>query len=240
MKQPFFTFPRALAMQAIMTLCIGLGCAYPLLAAMGIPIAFSHAAALCAAITAFLSAFRCLPRLQFLSYPLLLAALAMLLRPYFSQAASIGAALTLMVNGQPLALAAYAQPITYIVCVVLTSIGSGLADDDHAFFPLVLLTLGMLFAASFLGVNIGASSILPLLLALLLAARASGVSPLRSSPIPRPPRPSFGNWHSACVSASTIISSSRIPARRSRSTPPAGSRWAQVSWAAPSIRRMIP
>lgn len=182
MKQPFFTFPRALAMQAIMTLCIGLGCAYPLLAAMGIPIAFSHAAALCAAITAFLSAFRCLPRLRFLSYPLLLAALAMLLRPYFSQAASIGAALTLMVNGQPLALAAYAQPITYIVCVVLTGIGSGLADDDHAFFPLVLLTLGMLFAASFLGVNIGASSILPLLLALLLAARAGGVSPLRIIP----------------------------------------------------------
>lgn len=182
MKQPFFTFPRSLPMQAIMTLCIGLGCAYPLLAAMGIPVAFSHTAAVCAAATALLSAGRCLPRLRFLCYPLLLGALLFLLRPYFSQAGAIGAALTLLVNSQPLALAAYAQPVTQIVCIVLTCVGSGLADDDHAFFPLALLTIGVLFAVSFLGVDVGASAILPLLLALLLAARAGGVSPLRIIP----------------------------------------------------------
>jgi len=182
MKQPFFTFPRSLPMQAIMTLCIGLGCAYPLLAAMGIPVAFSHAAAVCAAVTALLSAGRCLPIIRFLCYPLLLGALLFLLRPYYSQMSAIGAALTLMVNSQPLALAAYAQPVTQIVCVALTCIGSGLADDDHAFFPLALLTIGVLFAVSFLGVDVGASAILPLLLALLLAARTGGVSPLRIIP----------------------------------------------------------
>lgn len=57
----------------------------------------------------------CMPRLRALAYPLLLLAIggsALSLRGQFS---AVGAALTLMVHGQPLALAAYSQELSLLL-----------------------------------------------------------------------------------------------------------------------------
>ena len=89
-----------------------------------------------------------------------------------------------MVHGQPLALAAYSQELSLLLSLVFTGIGASLSRSEQAFFPLALLEIALLFIVSFLGAQIGAASLLPLILALLLSGRAPGVrAPLVPSPV---------------------------------------------------------
>lgn len=99
------------------------------------------------------------------------------------QFAAVGAALALLVHGQPLALAAYSQEITLLLALVFTGIGASLSRSDQAFFPLALLEIALLFVVSFLGASVSAASLLPLILALLLSSRAPGVQARRIVPL---------------------------------------------------------
>ncbi|MBQ7886712.1 MAG: transglutaminase domain-containing protein [Clostridia bacterium] len=183
MKTPFFSIPQSLALHAITTLCIGFGCAWPLLLAMGLPVTVGLCAACCAGVTLLYALMDCLPRLRFCAYPLLLAALIAVLWPYRDHLQAISHALTLFVNGQPLALAAYARVISILLCALLTCLGASLARSDQAFFPLAFLTVFELMLISLLGLSAGALALFPLLAALLLTSRAPGVSSLRLLPM---------------------------------------------------------
>jgi len=182
MKTPFFSIPRHLALHTLATLCISLGGAYPLLLAMDIAASPALCAACCACAALCLMALDCLPRLRGLAYPLLLCAMIAVLLPYRDQTQAVTAALALFANGQPLALAAYAQPVCMLVSLAMTGVAAPLARSEHAFFPVALLTIGELLVISFLGANVSAFSLLPLVLALLLLGRAPGTSLLRVLP----------------------------------------------------------
>ena len=88
-----------------------------------------------------------------------------------------------MAHGQPLALAAYSREILLLLSLVFTGIGASLSRSEQAFFPLALLEIALLFIVSFLGAQIGAASLLPLILALLLSGRAPGVRARRIVPL---------------------------------------------------------
>ncbi|MFR8176065.1 MAG: transglutaminase-like domain-containing protein [Christensenellales bacterium] len=103
--------------------------------------------------------------------------------PLRGQFSAVGAALTLMVHGQPLALAAYSQELSLLLSLVFTGIGASLSRSEQAFFPLALLEIALLFIVSFLGAQIDAASLLPLILALLLSGRAPGVRARRIVPL---------------------------------------------------------
>ncbi|MBR3796932.1 MAG: hypothetical protein IKK34_13030 [Clostridia bacterium] len=182
MKTPFFAPPKRLLLHALSALSIGLGCVYPLLTALGLPVPFLLCLASCTGTAAALALLDCIPRLRLLRYPLLLAAMAAVAFPYADQLQAIRAALTLLMNGQNLALAAYSRAIAILLSVLMTALGLSLARSDHAFFPLALLTITVLLAISFLGAEVGALSLLPLTMALLLAARAPGVTGRRILP----------------------------------------------------------
>ena len=183
MKTPFFSIPKGLVLHAVTALCIGFGCTWPLLLAMDLVSSAAFCAACCAAVTLAYALFDCVPRLRFAVYPLLLAALAALVWPYRTQLQAISHALTLFLSGQPLALAAYSAPITAMLSALLTSFGFSLAKSDQAFFPLAFLTVFELMIVSLLGLHAGALAIVPLLAALLLCARAPGVSSVRLLPM---------------------------------------------------------
>lgn len=183
MKARFFILPKALLLHTIMTACIGVGLTLPLLEAMQLAAPAALCLAACCAAALFLSAFDCLPRLRVLVYPLLLGAIGILLYRYRGQMTAIGHAATLFVNGQPLALAAYSRAITLLLSVMLTAVGASLARAEQAFFPLALLTVAELLVVSFLGLSSGGTAILPLLLSLLLASRAPGVTGRRIIPM---------------------------------------------------------
>lgn len=183
MKTPFFSIPKGLVLHAVTALCIGFGCTWPLLLAMDLVSSAAFCAACCAAVTLAYALFDCVPRLRFAVYPLLLAALAALVWPYRTQLQAISHALTLFLSGQPLALAAYSAPITALLSALLTSFGFSLAKSDQGFFPLAFLTVFELMIVSLLGLHAGALAIVPLLAALLLCARAPGVSSVRLLPM---------------------------------------------------------
>lgn len=176
MKKPLFALPQGLAMRVLITLCVGVGCAYPLLLALEMPNAFPLCMAVCAGAALLMAALECIPRLRGLFYPLLLLAMAACLAPYYRQLDAVSAALALFANGQSVALAAYARLITAFLSLALTAMGASLARSEHAFFPLALVMIGLLLALSFLGVDVSALALLPLLLALMLCARAAGVT----------------------------------------------------------------
>ena len=183
MKKSFFSVPRTLPLHALTTFLIGVGCVWPLSLSLGLTAPLSLCLTACGAVTLLFALLDCLPRLRALAYPLLLLAIggsALSLRGQFS---AVGAALTLMVHGQPLALAAYSQELSLLLSLVFTGIGASLSRSEQAFFPLALLEIALLFIVSFLGAQIGAASLLPLILALLLSGRAPGVRARRIVPL---------------------------------------------------------
>ena len=183
MKTPFFFVPQGLALHTLTALCIGFGCSLPLLSAMDLAVSPSLCAVCCAAVALTLALFDCLPRLRFAAHLLFPAALAVILWPYRDQMQSISHALTLFMHGQPLALAAYSRAITLIVSALLTFLGTFLSRSDQAFFPLAFLAVCELMLISFLGLQNGAKTLIPLLAALLLTAKMPGVSALRLLPM---------------------------------------------------------
>ena len=183
MKKSFFSVPRTLPLPALTTFLIGVGCVWPLSLSLGLTAPLSLCLTACGAVTLLFALLDCMPRLRALAYPLLLLAIggsALSLRGQFS---AVGAALTLMVHGQPLALAAYSQELSLLLSLVFTGIGASLSRSEQAFFPLALLEIALLFIVSFLGAQIGAASLLPLILALLLSGRAPGVRARRIVPL---------------------------------------------------------
>ena len=183
MKKSFFSVPRTLPLHALTTFLIGVGCVWPLSLSLGLTAPLSLCLTACGAVTLLFALLDCMPRLRALAYPLLLLAIggsALSLRGQFS---AVGAALTLLVHGQPLALAAYSQALSLLLSLVFTGIGASLSRSEQAFFPLALLEIALLFIVSFLGAQIGAASLLPLILALLLSGRAPGVRARRIVPL---------------------------------------------------------
>ena len=183
MKKSFFSVPRTLPLHALTTFLIGVGCVWPLSLSLGLTAPLSLCLTACGAVTLLFALLDCMPRLRALAYPLLLLAIggsALSLRGQFS---AVGAALTLMVHGQPLALASYSQELSLLLSLVFTGIGASLSRSEQAFFPLALLEIALLFIVSFLGAQIGAASLLPLILALLLSGRAPGVRARRIVPL---------------------------------------------------------
>lgn len=183
MKKSFFSVPRTLPLHALTTFLIGVGCVWPLSLSLGLTAPLSLCLTACGAVTLLFALLDCIPRLRALAYPLLLLAIggsALSLRGQFS---AVGAALTLMVHGQPLALAAYSQELSLLLSLVFTGIGASLSRSEQAFFPLALLEIALLFIVSFLGAQIGAASLLPLILALLLSGRVPGVRARRIVPL---------------------------------------------------------
>ncbi|MBQ2949260.1 MAG: transglutaminase domain-containing protein [Clostridia bacterium] len=183
MKTPLFSPPKRWLLQGLITLLAGVGCAYPLLLTLGIPspLPLCAAAASCAALVFGL--LDCIPRLRMLAYPLLLAAIAALAYICRAYLSALSSAVTLLLAGQPLAISAYGRLVTVFITLLMTGLGASLARSEQAFFPLAFMTVGMLLAVSFLGAHVSALSLTPLLLALLLAARAPGVTGRRIVPM---------------------------------------------------------
>lgn len=182
MKTPFFAIPRALALNALATLCIGVGSAYPLLLAMDIAAPVHLCIICCAAVSLAFALLDCLPHLRALCYPALLAAMIAVVLPFRDQIGAVSAALTLMLSGQSTALAVYARPICMLISLMMSGMGAALARSEQAFFPLALVTVVELLLVSLLGVPVGAAALLPLVLALLLVSRVPGVSLTRILP----------------------------------------------------------
>lgn len=164
-----------LALHTLSTFLIGVGCAYPLALSLGLNAPFVLCAACCALSSLVFALLDCVPRIRFLGYPLLFAAIAALVLPFYRQLPAVSAALTLLMNGQPLALAAYSRVIVLLFSLLFTGVGASLARSEQAFFPLGLLSFLLLFVVSFLGGGVSPISLLPLAVALLLASRAPGV-----------------------------------------------------------------
>ena len=183
MKKPFFSVPRTLFLNALTTFLIGFGCAWPLSLALGLTAPLSLTAAVCAAVTLLFALLDCLPRLRALAYPLLLLAIGYAAFSLRGQFSAVGTALTLMIHGQPLAIAAYSQAIAALLSLVFTGVGASLSRSEQAFFPLALLEIALLFVVSFLGAQVAAVSLLPMILALLLSGRAPGVRARRIVPL---------------------------------------------------------
>ena len=183
MKKSFFSVPRTLPLHALTTFLIGVGCVWPLSLSLGLTAPLSLCLTACGAVTLLFALLDCMPRLRALAYPLLLLAIGVSALSLRGQFSAVGAALTLMVHGQPLALAAYSQELSLLLSLVFTGIGASLSRSEQAFFPLALLEIALLFIVSFLGAQIGAASLLPLILALLLSGRAPGVRARRIVPL---------------------------------------------------------
>lgn len=183
MKKPAFSLPKDLLLHALGTLCIGFGCAWPLLLAMNLAASAPLCAACCALVALLFALGDCMPRLRAAVYPLLLLALAGIVFVYRGQAAAVSCALTLFLNGQPLALAAYSRALTALFSILLTCVGASLARSGQAFFPLALLTVFELLIVSLLGLEIDSLALLPLLAALMLTSRARAVGSARLVPM---------------------------------------------------------
>lgn len=183
MKKTFFSMPNGLLLHALTTFLIGIGCTYPLSLSLGLTAPLSLSVSCCALVTLAFALLSCLPRLRALAYPLLLAVLCAFVFSLRGQMNAISAALTLLLNGHALALAAYSRALVVLFSLVFTGIGAALSRSEQAFFPLALLVIVLLFIVSFLGIEVGAFSLLPLVLALILSGRAPGVSAKRLIPM---------------------------------------------------------
>lgn len=183
MKTPLFSPASHLPLRLLVTLLTGFGCAYPLLLTLEVASPLRLCLIICALTSLALTALDCLPRLRALAYPLMLAAMLLTLIPYRDQLPALSAAMTLLMSGQPLALAAYSRLATALISLLATVLGASLARSEEAFFPLALLTIAVLLAVSFLGASVSAFSLLPLTLALLMTARAPGVTGRRIAPL---------------------------------------------------------
>lgn len=160
----------------------GLGSAYPLCVALGLSVSFSLCALCCAGAALGLLLFSCFKRLSLLSYPLLMVCMLLPFAPYLHQLGALGNAITLLLNGQPLALLPYGRAIAMLLSLLLTGVGVSLARSDSSFIPLALLSVGVLLAVSFSGAQRFDAALLPLAGALLLSARAQSVTAQRILP----------------------------------------------------------
>lgn len=183
MKKPLFSVPRGLVLHMLMTLCIGFGCTWPLLLAMNLAPSLPLCAACCALCTLCFALGDCIPRLRAAVYPALLLVILGVVWSYRHQFPAISSALTLLMNGQPLALAAYARALTVLLSVLLTAAGASLAHSEQAFFPLAILAVFELLIVSLLGLSVDAPALLPLLAALMLSSRRRSVSTARMLPM---------------------------------------------------------
>lgn len=183
MKKTFFSMPNALLLHTLTTFLIGIGCTYPLSLSLGLTAPLSLSVGCCALVTLAFALLSCLPRLRALAYPLLLAVLCAFVFSLRGQMNAISAALTLLLNGHALALAAYSRALVVLFSLIFTGVGAALSRSEQAFFPLALLVIVLLFIVSFLGIEVGAFSLLPLVLALILSGRAPGVSAKRLIPM---------------------------------------------------------
>ena len=255
MKKTFFSMPNALLLHALTTFLIGIGCTYPLSLSLGLTAPLSLSVGCCALVTLAFALLSCLPRLRALAYPLLLAVLCAFVFSLRGQMNAISAALTLLLNGHALALAAYSRALVVLFSLVFTGVGAALSRSEQAFFPLALLVIVLLFIVSFLGIEVGAFSLLPLVLALILSGRAPGVSAKRlipmaaaalgivalMMPMATQTVPELNDFARRMRQRKlTTICSSPSLERRFRSAQPAISRWASVSSADPPIRRKPP
>ena len=175
--------PNVLLLHTLTTFLIGIGCTYPLSLSLGLTAPLSLSVGCCALVTLAFALLSCLPRLRALAYPLLLAVLCAFVLSLRGQMNAISAALTLLLNGHALALAAYSRALVVLFSLVFTGVGAALSRSEQAFFPLALLVIVLLFIVSFLGIEVGAFSLLPLVLALILSGRAPGVSAKRLIPM---------------------------------------------------------
>lgn len=183
MKKPFFSVPNALFLHALTTFLIGIGCTYPLSLSLGLTAPLLLSVGCCALAALAFALLDCLPRLRALAYPLLLVVICALVFSLRGQLNAVSAALTLLLNGHALALAAYSRALVILFSLVFTGVGAALSRSEQAFFPLALLVIVLLFIVSFLGIEVGAFSLLPLVLALILSGRAPGVSAKRLIPM---------------------------------------------------------
>ena len=119
-------------------------------------------------------------RLRSLGYPLVLCAMAAVILPYARQADAVSRALTLLLSGNPVALAAYSRALAALLSLLFTAMGASFARSGQALLPAALLSVIVLFALSFSGAAGGALIMLPLLGAMLLFAVPQGVSSLRA------------------------------------------------------------
>ena len=179
MKKPFFSVPKDLVLQALMTALAGAGCTLPLCMALKLTVSPLLLIGICAAVSAVFMLLDCLPRLRFLAYPLLLAAAVLPLMRYAEQADAVANALTLFLGGQPLALAAYSRAVAFLLILLFTGLCAALVRSGQPFFPLTLLLILLLIATSLIGSAVDALYFLPLTAALLLSCRAHGVGLLR-------------------------------------------------------------
>lgn len=180
MKNPFTLPSGASLVHAAQSFLFSVGFAYPLLLALQLPASPMLCCQCCALAAGVYVLLGFVRRMQGLFYPLLALAMAVVLIPLLGQ--PLYNALTLMLSGQPLALAAYARPITLVVSLFSVALGVSIARSDSAFFLTVTLTFGVLFAVSFSGAQVSAMALLPLCGAVLLSARARGVSLLHLAP----------------------------------------------------------
>lgn len=176
MKNPFTLPPAGTALCALSSLLFGLGSAYPLLAALDLPVSFSLCALCCASAVLGFLLLSCIKPLRGMIYPLLMLGMLLPFWPYRTQLPALGNALTLFLSGQPLALAAYARAIAAFVSLMMTGIGLSLARSESSFFPTVIAAIAVLFAVSFSGAQVTAAALFPLAAAVLLSARAQAVT----------------------------------------------------------------
>lgn len=182
MKKTLFSPPKDWLLHALVTFLAGAGCVLPLAQALGLTAQPALIVGACACVTLVFSALDCLPRIRMLAYALLLAALGALAARYADRASAISSALTLFLNGQPVALAAYSRASALLLSLLFTGLAASLTRSGHAFFPLAALSVILLFIVSLLGSDVPALTLLPLVLALLLSAREPSAGALRVIP----------------------------------------------------------
>lgn len=182
MKNPFILPTGEALLHAAQSALFGFGAAYPLLQALDMPVGASVCAVCCVTSALAYLMLCCVKRMQWLFYPLLMLGMLAPFFPYRMQLTALGNALTLFLSGQPLALAAYAEPVVILISLMTAGIGMALARSGSSFFPTVMLAIAALFAVSFSGAQVTAAALLPLTLALLLSARAHHVTLLRMLP----------------------------------------------------------
>lgn len=180
MKNPFTLPSGALLAQTAQGLLFGMGIAYPLLLSLQLPAAFSLCALCCVLAAGGYVLLGCVKKAQGLFYPLVALAMGAVLFKHFGQ--PLSNAVTLLLSGQPLALAAYARPATILLSLFATALGLALARSESSFFPTVMVACAVLFAVSFSGAQVSGAAFLPMVGAILLCARAKGVSLLRLAP----------------------------------------------------------
>ena len=183
MRQPLFRPSAQAFLRALTTLCVALGCVFPLAQSLGLTASARYCALCCAGVAALFLLLDFMPRLSALAYPIAFLLIAGICARHAHQANAFGAALTLLASGQPLALAAYSRPVVALLALLFGALGSSLAASERAFFPLALLAVSMLLIISFLGTGVSALTLLPLILAALINGRLPGVSVGRILPL---------------------------------------------------------